>query len=159
MCTQFNFRNYHVVWLQLRALLRIRHGRKLMKYEKSFLSLANTFSRSRSLSLSVFWIVLRNLVVVFIFHSNRFQFGCCCWCYFGMSNRLPLNALSRDLIKMCQSMAIITQQLDKHLPIEYFNECLLRLTISPDAICLPSFILCNLMYLCTKSASVLSNQF
>lgn len=77
---------------------------------------------------------------MFLFYiPNRFKLGCCCWCYFGMSNRLPLNALSRDLIKMCQSMAIITQQLDKHLPIEYFNECLLRLTISPDEICLPSF--------------------
>lgn len=40
-----------------------------------------------------------------------------------VSNRLLLIAHSRDLIKMCESMTIITVRLDKYLPIEYFNEC------------------------------------
>lgn len=44
-------------------------------------------------------------------------------CVFALSNRLLLNAHTRDLIKMCESMTIITLRLDKYLPIEYFNEC------------------------------------
>lgn len=49
-------------------------------------------------------------------------------------NRLLLNAHSRDLIKMCESMTIITPRLDKYLPIEYFNECYFACTNTPASI-------------------------
>lgn len=68
------------------------------------------------------WSCSKYLCVVFCFavrcYAILYYAVLCC-----APNRLLLNAHSRDLIKMCESMTIITVRLDKYLPIEYFNEC------------------------------------
>lgn len=59
------------------------------------------------------------------------------FCVCCVPNRWLLNAhcaFKGDLIKMCESMTIITPRLDKYLPIEYFNECYFARQNTPDSI-------------------------
>lgn len=76
-----------------------------------------------------------------IWCANEWRCSECVVCC--VPNLSLLNAHSRDLIKMCESMTIITLRLDKYLPIEYFNECYFARRNAPASIGYSRSIDCN----------------